>query len=97
MEVFTLFEGWWRRMQERPASYYILDGWVYACPPLQRLLDTRLLHISHFMLKALAACCKHFSFRFLTWHKAHLMLKVIGCMLQALLFQALPAPSCTSP
>jgi hypothetical protein len=28
-------------MQERVAAYYVLDGWVYACPPLQKLLDTR--------------------------------------------------------
>lgn len=41
MLPLTLNTGAFHTEQERVSSYYILDGWVYACPPLQKLLDTR--------------------------------------------------------
>ncbi|EKX32875.1 hypothetical protein GUITHDRAFT_120942 [Guillardia theta CCMP2712] len=55
--------------QTRLASYYVTaDGWVYMCPPIQKLVDSKLQMISYFLKKALEHTSSHYSFSLTAGH-----------------------------
>uniref|UniRef100_A0A7S0HB09 Mediator of RNA polymerase II transcription subunit 6 n=1 Tax=Hanusia phi TaxID=3032 RepID=A0A7S0HB09_9CRYP len=55
--------------QSRLASYYVTaDGWVYMCPPIQKLVDSKLQMMSYFLKKALEHTSSHYSFSLTAGH-----------------------------